>query len=245
MKKFYFIFFVYFHFIALSNTIGFEKNIGQIKNQFNHTNTSILYGLRLNGFQVNLKNDGFQYDFYEKSNDKINTHRLEFIFKDYNTDFTIENSNELTYYETSYLDGKENNVSFFQKITYKNFYQNIDLEFYVNNHDSKPFEYNFILHPGADINHIQFEIKGAKAKLNGNQLKFNLRFGELVESLPKSWIEATNNIEIDVEYCYHTNGNIGLQTDRYISNKKIVIDPLPIRKWGSYLSKYFFNGYPS
>ncbi|MGV0921646.1 T9SS type B sorting domain-containing protein [Empedobacter falsenii] len=247
MKYLYSItFFLIFTIFSFSNTLGFEKNVGQIVNQNNKQNTSILYTLKLDGFNINLNKEGFNYDFYEDENNILRTHRIEFKFKNYNPNFKIIQSNQIDYFENYIHQNKDFVINFYQKIIYKNFYQNIDLEFYVNNNSQKPFEYNFVLHPGSNINDIQFDIKGAKEKLKANQLDIKLRFGDLVESLPKSWIEYNNKSEnISVEYCYHQNGNIGLQTNQNITNKKVVIDPLPIRKWGSYLSKYYFNGYPT
>ncbi|MGV0923596.1 DUF7948 domain-containing protein [Empedobacter tilapiae] len=247
MKHLYsIIFFLIFTIFSFANTLGFEKNIGQIVNQNNKQNTSILYTLKLDGFNVNLNKEGFNYDFYEDENGVLKTHRIEFRFKNYNPNFKIIQSNQIDYFENYILKSEDFTINFYQKIIYKNFYQNIDLEFYVNLDSNKPFEYNFVLHPGSNINDIQFDIKGVKEKLRANQLDIKLRFGNLVESLPKSWIEHNNKSEnISVEYCYHQNSNIGLQTNQNITNKKVVIDPLPIRKWGSYLSKYYFNGYPT
>jgi len=231
---------------SFANTIGFEKNVGQIINQYNKKNNQITYSLKLNNFNVNLTKKGFNYDFYENDNNYLKTHRLEFIFKNIKSNFQIIELNNLNYFENYIYKDQEFKIEFHKKIIYQNFYSNIDLEFYVNDDPNKPFEYNFVLHPGADINDIQFEIKGAKEKLKKNQLEIKLRFGDLEESLPKSWIEHNNKTEnIAIEFCYHQNGNIGLQANQNIQNKKVVIDPLPIRKWGSYLSKYHFNGYPT
>lgn len=224
---------------VFGNTIGFEANFGQIKDQNNNVNQAVIYSLKLENFNINLKRDGFSYDFYEKFHEEIKTHRLDFKFKGFNPYYKIEYGNKIDYYENIILNDKEHTILFYQKITYKNFYPNIDLEFYVNDNNDKPFEYNFILHPGADINTIKFETTGAQTILNANQLKFKLRFGELIESLPKSWIQYPKDTkEVKIEYCYHNDGSIGLQSDLNITNQKVIIDPLPIRKWGSYLSKY-------
>ncbi|MFV0152710.1 T9SS type B sorting domain-containing protein [Empedobacter falsenii] len=236
MKHIYsIIFFLIYTIFSFANTLGFEKNIGQIVNQNNIQNTSVLYTLKLDGFNVNLNKIGFNYDFYEDENNVLKTHRIEFEFKNYNPKFKIIQSNQIDYFENYIYKCEDLTINFYKKIIYKNFYSNIDLEFYVNNNSDKPFEYNFVLHPGANINDIKFDIKGAKEKLNANQLEIKLRYGDLVESLPKSWIEHTNKSEIiSIEYCYHQNGSIGLQANQNINNKKVIVDPLPIRKWGSY-----------
>lgn len=246
MKNIIFLFLFSITTLLFGNQIGFEQNIGQIEDQNNTINHSVLYSLKLENFNINLKKGGFSYDFYENENQKFKTHRLDFKFKGYNKDYTIEYHDKINYYENFISNSKDFIIPFFQKITYKNFYSNIDLEFYVNENNDKPFEYNFVLHSGADINNIQFQVEGADTNLESNQLKFKLRFGELIESLPKSWIQNTNSTqEVKIEYCYHQGGNIGLQSHQNIKNKKVIIDPLPIRKWGTYLSNYTFNGYPT
>jgi len=240
MKQLYsFLFFLVFTTSIFANQIGFARNIGQIIDENNVKNKSIIYNLRLENFNINLKRNGFNYDFYEINKKKIKTHRIEFSFKNTNPNYKILHQDKINYFE-NFIDGSNDyKIEFYRKIIYKDFYPSIDLEFYVNEDQSKPFEYNFVLHPGADINQIKFEIKGAKTKLNSNTLNFKLRFGELSESLPKSWIEEKRKSKpIDVEYCYHNDGSIGLQTNQSIKNSKVIIDPLPIRKWGSYLSKY-------
>lgn len=242
---------LYFLFLIISvniygNYIGFEQNIGQIKDQNQNVNSAISFTLKLDGFNVNLNQSGFNYDFYETEKDYIKTHRVEFKFKNYNRNYKVIKSDQLNYRENIIKGNDELTIDFYKKIVYQDFYPNIDLEFYVTDIGNKPFEYNFILHPSADINMIEFEIKGAQANLSSNQLKFNLRFGELIESLPKSWIQNTiDTEEVKIEYCYHNDGSIGLQSHQDIINKKVIIDPLPIRKWGSYLSKYTFSGYPT
>ncbi|HCC93193.1 MAG TPA: hypothetical protein DEQ26_02485, partial [Flavobacteriaceae bacterium] len=156
MKYLYSItFFLIFTIFSFSNTLGFEKNVGQIVNQNNKQNTSILYTLKLDGFNINLNKEGFNYDFYEDENNILRTHRIEFKFKNYNPNFKIIQSNQIDYFENYIHQNKDFVINFYQKIIYKNFYQNIDLEFYVNNNSQKPFEYNFVLHPGSNINDIQ------------------------------------------------------------------------------------------
>lgn len=179
--------------LSFAKTIGFQENKGQIINQYQKSNFAITHTLRLENFNVNLTKKGFNYDFYEYNNDKITTHRLEFIFRNHNKDFEVIKSDKIEYYENIISNKGELLISFYQKITYKDFYPNIDLEFYITENPQKPFEYNFILHPGADISSIQFDIKGANKFVKSNEIEFKLRFGTLIETLPKSWIVNPNN----------------------------------------------------
>ena len=77
----------------------------------------------------------------------------------------------------------------FKKVTYVDIYPNIDVIFFVPEDKSKPVEYNFIIKPNGKIDDIQLKFTGAKTELIDNKIKMNVRFGEMEETLPMSWIE--------------------------------------------------------
>lgn len=143
---YFFLLFIQFHQFCLANHRGFQPNKGQILNQYSQKNKSVLYSLQLQNFNVHLKKHGFSYDFYEQHNNELKTHRLDFIFKNYNKDYQVITQKPVAYFENHIIDGKETKIAFYEKVIYKNFYPAIDLEFYVHpNNSTKPFEYNFVL----------------------------------------------------------------------------------------------------
>jgi hypothetical protein len=61
--------------------------------------------------------------------------------------------------------GKPNgvlNVYRFKKVTYKNIYNNIDLEFSLSPKILWPVEYNFIVRPGGKVSDIKMKFNGVK-----------------------------------------------------------------------------------
>lgn len=107
--------------------------------------------------------------------------------------------------------------------------------FFKPNDTLKPVEYNFIVNPGGKISDIQLKFKGAKTKLKDGKLSMNLRFGEMQENIPHSWEEEGNlKKSINVGFKYLGNGVFGFNADQDISDKTVVIDPVPTRIWGSY-----------
>ena len=78
-------------------------------------------------------------------------------------------------------------VRAFDVVQYHNVYPHIDVEFVAGTH----FEYNFILHPGADINAIQLRYTGANgAELKNGQVTLQLAHGELAEHMPSAIASA-------------------------------------------------------
>ena len=70
------------------------------------------------------------------------------------------------------------------EIIYPDFYSNIDL-IYKGEHGQ--LSYNFMIHPGANINSIAFSFDGAESiQLREDELVVSHRFGELIQSKPKA-----------------------------------------------------------
>ena len=118
----------------------------------------------------------------------------------------------------------------------KNIYQNIDVVFFKPDDSTKAIEYNFIINPGGKISDIKLKFNGAKTKLKDGKLSMNLRFGEMQEKIPYSWEESGNSkYSLNVEFKDLGNQVFGFSSEKDISDKVIVIDPVPTRIWGSYL----------
>ena len=46
-----------------------------------------------------------------------------------------------------------------------------------------------MVHPKGKISDIQLKFSGAQTELVDNKIRMNVRFGEMEETLPASWIE--------------------------------------------------------
>lgn len=81
---------------------------------------------------------------------------------------------------------------------------------------------------------IKMKFNGAKTKLKDGKLSMNMRFGEMQENIPNSWIENDRKQNIAVNYKNLGNQTFGFDSSINNSDRTIVIDPVPTRVWGSY-----------
>lgn len=248
--------------IQTSSNAFFYENKGQIIDQEGKENPHVKYLFQSNGLNVQIKKEGFSYDIYEvkKSLKKDSKKNKQYLFEqdkkrteyDYkyqyhrmDIDFVGANKNPEIIAEGKSVDydnyynipnrpeGIEK-VHRFQKITYKNLYRNIDLVFFKPDDSLKPIEYNFIVNPGGKISDIKLKFKGAKTQIKDGKISMNLRFGEMQENIPHSWEENGNSKNtIDVEFTDLGNDIFGFKSEKNISEKVMVIDPVPTRIWGT------------
>lgn len=240
----------------------FIENKGQIIDQNNQTNAAVLFQLALPGMNVSLKKTGFSYDCYavedlgEDTNYKLlfnkfdrniphkrnyKFHRIDVDFIDVSPVCTIEAEGKSTDYSMYYTSGTPEDgakVYHYKKVFYRNLYEGIDLEFIATPGTSKPVEYNFIIHPGADIARIKMQYSGAfENALKDGSLVMKLTHTELTESIPASWIEETGEpIVVDYLKLNQNEESITVGFNSNISklNKTLIIDPTPNLDWATY-----------
>lgn len=247
-----------------NNSYHFYENKGQIIDQDGKENKDVRYLFHSKGLNVQLKKDGFSYDIYElkKTSNPNFQKRTEASLpapKKYNTDeFVYEklihridiefvNSNKKAiitaegrspdysnYYNLPTHSKGITHVYQYQKIRYRNIYPNIDLVFFKPADTLKPVEYNFIINPGGKISDIQMKFNGAPTQIKDGRLTMNVRFGEVYENIPNSWIAGNTKKNIDVSFTDLGNQTFGFNAPLNTSDKTIVIDPVPTRIWGSY-----------
>nr|WP_314491570.1 T9SS type B sorting domain-containing protein [uncultured Chryseobacterium sp.] len=246
------------------NEYYFYENKGQILNQDGKENKEVKYLFHSAGLNVQLRSTGFSYDIYETKktiNPKFNkgrehnvVNRKEFNIEEYTyenlfhrVDIELINSNKNTkiiahgksvdyenYYNLTDKPEGITNVHRYQKIIYKNIYNNIDLVFFKPKDSLKPIEYNFILHPGGKVSDIKMKFNGALTSIENNKLLMKVRFGNMQENIPQSWIEGQVRENITVSFKDLGHQIFGFHSQIDVSNKTIVIDPVPTRIWGSY-----------
>ncbi|MFT3793773.1 T9SS type B sorting domain-containing protein [Flavobacterium sp.] len=259
-----FILFFYFTILPLFSqtghlSIGFMENKGQVVDQNGKPNNNVKYLLNTNGLNVQLRKSGFSYDIYEAKITKGASHQkfnLQQPIEDldgaeilyHRIDVEFENANPVVqlipegkskdydnFYNVAHAPQGILNVHNFKKVTYKNLYDNIDVQFFIPEDPAKPVEYNFIVKPGGDINNISLRFKGGETTLIDNKIRINVRFGQMDETLPLSWVETgTDMKEVSVRYKKIKNNVYGFQSAEDLRNKTIIIDPTPIKLWGTY-----------
>jgi len=251
--------------IPKNNDYYFYENRGQIVDQDGKENRDVKYLFLSNGLNVQLRSNGFSYDIYEtkktinpnsskfrKDNsidaktyydDEFNYenqfHRIdiEFINSNKNTKIVAEGKSPdySNYFNLPNKPKGITNVHRYQKVSYKNIYPNIDLVFFKPNDTLKPIEYNFVINPGGKISDIKMKFNGAPTSIEDNKLLMKIRFGEMYENIPNSWILGNKKENISVSFKDLGDQTFAFNAPINISNKTIVIDPVPTRAWGSYV----------
>jgi uncharacterized protein (TIGR02145 family) len=246
-----------------SSSTSFIENKGQIIDQHNNPNPSVLYLLNSPGLNVQLRKGGFSYDVYsvqksniksQKSNDKLINQKTLFddsstsTFYYHRIDIDLINSNPnptiipedpapdyFNYFTASVPAEGIKNVRQYSKITYKEIYPGIDLEFFSN--EVHGYKYNFVAHPGGNVSDIEMKISGADEIISaGDTLKLKTKIFDVNELIPESYFErGDSKSEIKIQFRMINTGVYGFTVDQEIPvNATLVIDPTSIRTWGTY-----------
>lgn len=112
----------------------------------------------------------------------------------------------------------------FQGITYKNVYPNIDVRYYSDAGDH--LKYDFIIHPGGDINKIALQYKGADhLAIKNKELVISTSVGDNKELYPYTY-QVINNERKELDAKYVVEGNVvKFKVKDYSPNSTIIIDP--------------------
>ncbi len=115
-----------------------------------------------------------------------------------------------------------NNIKAFKKITYKNIYPNIDIEYTF--HPQTGIKYAVILHPGADISVLKMNYsKSLKINDNG-EVTIATKFGDMIDHAPLTFY-SNNKSETIVSHFVKNNKTISFELGTYDHAKTVVIDP--------------------
>lgn len=237
---------------------GFVENKGQFFDQNKKINKDVLFLFSDPGFHVQLKQNGFSYEVFKpltKNETAHSIHRIDITFMGSNSSeistpepmnnqgvFAIIPSESgagfINYYNDKAYDKPLLKVRHFQKIIYKNVYPKIDIEFLINSSEiqtgdktvNSRFKYNFIIHPGADINAIQLNIAGALKTVltDAGNILIKTTQGNILEKIPYSY--QTDRI-IQTTFTQTGENLFGFSANRYDKSKTLVIDPVP---WATY-----------
>lgn len=214
--------------LANNPSQGFIENKGQIHDQYGKPNPDAKFLLHISGMNVVLRSNGFSYDTYkyelgDKGNEeainlkskkvttRIDFHRVDIDFLGANTNPQMileeESKDHLNFYGAGLGENGVTKVRAYAKITYKNIYPNIDIEFVNSAIKNKPLEYNFILHPGANINLIQLKYSGANAvEVVKGALSIKVSHGTMKETIPSSFWKRSGKTE-NINFSVSSIGN--------------------------------------
>lgn len=240
---------------------AFVENKGQVVDQNGNVNVKVLYLLSIRGMNVQVHKNGFSYDTYvaepstnttenkfhkilskggmvkERMQKQFRFHRVEINFEGANANPEIILADACSDYFNYYNNSQNELIQArrFNKIVYKNLYRGIDMEMVALNKKEQKFEYNFIVHPGADINQIKIRYNGATATTlsKNNSIFLQTTTGKFEEKIPLSFEQATKKT-VQVEYVKTGANTYGFKADDYNRKKILVIDPSPDRVFSSY-----------
>ncbi|CAG0948321.1 hypothetical protein FLAV_00023 [Flavobacteriales bacterium] len=248
---------------TMVKTIGFVENKGQILNQFETPNQEVKYLLHGNGMNVQLKKNSFSYDTYKierksaesailneledseklyykeaANNNSYLFNRIDIAFLGANPNPEIVSAQVLeAYYNFYTYNTKEEGVTHvrsYSKITYKNIYDGIDIEFVSHPSKNKFFEYNFIIHPGADLSQISIRYNGVDfSEIKNNSVRLYVHNGTIEEQIPFTYISESKRPCVAL---YEEKGinTYGIKVKGVVKGKTLVIDPMPVLSWGTY-----------
>jgi hypothetical protein len=141
-----------------------------------------------------------------------------------NQNISIEKSEKQSHYFT-YGEAKYNSYAY-KKLTYKNVYPNIDIEYTLPEDKDYGIKYNVIVRPGANVADIKIAYSGDVEKIkqtkDGNII-IKTPLEDITEHAPKSFYENKQNVESAFSL---NDGIIRFNfPEGYDQSKTLVIDP--------------------
>ncbi|MGL4632327.1 MAG: gliding motility-associated C-terminal domain-containing protein [Leadbetterella sp.] len=108
-------------------------------------------------------------------------------------------------------------------IVLKNTYDGIDLKI---NQSDQSLKYEYVVHPGADVQQIKMEYSGANSiRLVDGKLLISTEFGNIQEYEPYTF-QQNGNARQKVKSSYKLEGNVvRFEIDSYDKTKDLIIDP--------------------
>ncbi|MFH1322165.1 MAG: gliding motility-associated C-terminal domain-containing protein [Bacteroidota bacterium] len=230
---------------------AFIENHGQFDGRNWQKNSKIEYGVDYNKAFIFFTEKGLTYRFdkiIRNPNRKKEEHdspkrtniseliHVTWVGANQSTEIITEDLAEHYYsYAIKDLATKEvvnvNNIKGYKKLTYKNLYDNIDVEYIF--HPESGIKYSIILHPGADASKVKMKYSSGHTSVGEEQIVYALdENGEL--QIKTSLAEVTEhkpftfykNSKQEIKSGFNFNNNIlSFDLGSYDNTKKIVIDP--------------------
>jgi len=112
----------------------------------------------------------------------------------------------------------------YKKITYKNLYPSIDVEYTI--HPDGGYKYSLILHPGADVSKVAMRYPKDRTLSIDEQQKLHIStaFGDIIEHVPFSFYAENNSKSIFSSFSLLKN-SVKFKLGSYDKNKKVILDP--------------------
>lgn len=219
---------------GLSKPLSFIENKGQVTDEYNNPRYDIQYKLSTPGMNLYVASGKLYYQFRKMEGAtpetiQVSTYKMGVTLLGANPGAKAVASDPQEYYENYYLSQNDNGftVHSFNKVTYKNVYPNIDWVLYVKDNN---VEYDFVVHPGGDVNNIKLSYDGATALsiTNDGSISAETPMGVVKERKPYAY-ETRSHKEVASNFRLH-NDIVSFETGDY--DGTLTIDPYLL--WSTY-----------
>ncbi|MES2762774.1 MAG: gliding motility-associated C-terminal domain-containing protein [Bacteroidota bacterium] len=159
---------------------------------------------------------------------KTKTDQVTMLWQNANPDVQIEASYITSDYHNYYFkqaDGQYKDVSHikgYKKITYKNLYPNIDVEYMFSEKDG--LKYSLTLHPGADPSLVKMVYDHHVSLNNAGEIRISTKFGDIIDHAPLTFYQQ-NHASVITSSFSKSGKTISFQLSNYDNTKTVVIDP--------------------
>jgi len=221
----------------------FIENKGQFDNRDRLPNSKILYAVDHGAIQIFFTKEGVTYrlDNKIKNPDKnrkkgerpkliCNSDYIYMKWEGANPDVEIVAEGAQKDYHTYSMLGDDResyydlrNINGYKKITYKNLYQGIDVEYVF--HPKTGIKYSLYVKPGADVSQVKMlydKSRNLSINTKGN-LIIATSYGDIIEHAPLTFY-ASNKSEINSKFTLNNN-IVAFELSNYDKSKPIVVDP--------------------
>jgi len=243
----------------------FIENKGQVAYQNGHPANDVKYVYSTPGIKLIMKKNSFSYELYSYSNEDknpiseasgkhgneqgnrlennedvtVHASLIEITLKGSNPEPEIIAEDRSSSYTNYYMPNTPEtgilHIFGYNRITYRNIYNNIDFVFYAQLGGG--IKYDIVVRPGGKLEDIKMIYKGMKnLKMEAGKIQFKIYGGSLTEEIPCSYLQASN---ISQKIKYDLRGTeIGFKGD-YDHNNTLVVDPLLL--WSTYFGSGGFD----
>ena len=171
-----------------------------------------------------------EYQKHEKEERalKIKTDDVTMLFQNASDNVELEASDETPDYQNYSVvqaNGILNNISnirSFTKLTYKNVYPNIDIDYTFS--EKGGLKYIVILHAGADATQLKMVYDNHISLSNTGEIHINTKFGDMIDHAPLTFYQQNKSSIINSKFI-KTGKIVSFQLDSYDNSKTVIIDP--------------------
>ncbi len=253
---------------SLTGPLGFIENKGQFRDQDGNPREDLQYMYIRPGIKVQLLPNTVSFELFTMEQEPrtvsealgyAETHHLDeedvppapvhykssridlqFIGANANPEIVAEEvlPDYLNYYLSFTPQEGINKVKQYNKVTYKNLYNNIDLVMIAcpETYPTRSMAYDFVVHPGGNVNDIRYRYNGINNQeiLENGTLESSNNLGSMFEMIPESYLLNNAGLKISqVPVSFRKEDDfIRFDVAHYDIKQSLVIDPMLV--WATY-----------